>query len=53
MAVDEQASVTVTLQWTLESPLVHLDYQGKQITIQYLDILPLGYVLQHYGTKVG
>ncbi|KAI8052014.1 carbamoyl-phosphate synthase L chain, ATP binding domain-containing protein [Syncephalis plumigaleata] len=51
VAVDEQAPVTVKLQWTLESPLVHLDYQGKQITIQYLDILPLGYVLQHYGTK--
>ena len=45
--------MTVRLQWTLESPLVHLDYAGKRVTIQYLDVQPLGYVLQHYGTKVG
>ncbi|KAI9593210.1 carbamoyl-phosphate synthase L chain, ATP binding domain-containing protein [Syncephalis fuscata] len=51
VAVREQAPITVQLQWTLESPLVHLNYAGKRVTIQYLDVLPLGYVLQHYGTK--
>ncbi|RKP25228.1 hypothetical protein SYNPS1DRAFT_29031 [Syncephalis pseudoplumigaleata] len=51
VAVDGRDPVVVKMRWQLESPLMHLDYQGKQVTIQYLDVLPLGYMLQHYGSK--
>ncbi|KAJ3299794.1 hypothetical protein HK104_006923 [Borealophlyctis nickersoniae] len=45
-------SVAVEADWALESPLVNATLDGsREVTIQYLDQIPLGFVLQHYGTK--
>jgi propionyl-CoA carboxylase alpha chain len=53
VTVGDQAPVTASIDWRLESPLIHAKFNGDPLTVQYLDSLPLGYQLQHYGTKVG
>eukprot|EP00842_Homolaphlyctis_polyrhiza_P003497 jgi/Hompol1/4148/HPOL_003495-RA len=48
-------TVTVDADWPLESPIINaaLTSDGKAscAVLQYLDSLPLGFRLQHYGTK--
>ncbi|KAH6576688.1 hypothetical protein BASA61_006335 [Batrachochytrium salamandrivorans] len=48
-------SVTVAADWALDSPLINASFtQGgaeSKVVVQYLDSLPLGFRLQHYGTK--
>ncbi|KAL1920259.1 uncharacterized protein VTP21DRAFT_1405 [Calcarisporiella thermophila] len=42
----------VSSQWPIESPLVEADFEsGEHLTVQYLDVLPMGFRLQHLGTK--
>ena len=43
---------TVSADWTLESPLINAKIGEKNLVVQYLDVLPLGFRLCHYGTKV-
>ncbi|KAK3807348.1 MAG: carbamoyl-phosphate synthase L chain, ATP binding domain-containing protein [Benniella sp.] len=39
-------------RWPLESPLITNTFDNnEEITLQYLDTLPLGFRLQHLGTK--
>lgn len=40
--------------WPLETPLAHALFKdtGKKLTVQYLDVLPLGFKIQHLGSKV-
>ncbi|KAI8930326.1 carbamoyl-phosphate synthase L chain, ATP binding domain-containing protein [Entophlyctis helioformis] len=48
-------TVAVSADWAIESPLVHAnlvaDGVKSAVVVQYLDSLPLGFRLQHYGTK--
>ncbi|KAG2188640.1 hypothetical protein INT44_001395 [Umbelopsis vinacea] len=39
--------------WPLETPLAHALFKdtGKKLTVQYLDVLPLGFKIQHLGSK--
>ncbi|KAG0222866.1 hypothetical protein BGW41_005842 [Actinomortierella wolfii] len=38
--------------WPLESPLITNKFNnGEEVTLQYLDTLPLGFRVQHLGTK--
>ncbi|KAG0282250.1 hypothetical protein BGZ96_000658 [Linnemannia gamsii] len=38
--------------WPLESPLITNKFDnGEEVTLQYLDTLPLGFRVQHLGTK--
>ena len=52
-------SLKIDVDWKLEAPLFHASLKhksakdNKTVTIQYLERDTLGYVLQHYGTKVG
>ncbi|CAG8503278.1 5029_t:CDS:2 [Funneliformis mosseae] len=46
----------IKTDWALESPLINTHFQiaddlEKTITIQYIDPLPIGFRLQHLGTK--
>ncbi|KAL2916339.1 hypothetical protein HK105_204095 [Polyrhizophydium stewartii] len=47
--------VSIAADWALESPLIRacLTAEGvdSSVVVQYLDPLPLGFRLQHYGTK--
>ncbi|KAJ1339550.1 hypothetical protein BSLG_005797 [Batrachochytrium salamandrivorans] len=49
-------SVTVSANWALESPLINAklvhDGADSSVVVQYLESLPLGFRLQHYGSKV-
>ena len=49
-------TATVAADWALESPLIHAELsQGSEtsnVTVQYVEPIPLGFKLQHYGTKV-
>lgn len=49
----------VEAEWQLESPLLKSKISGlenvngsKEVVVQYLESLPLGFQLSHYGTKV-
>ncbi|KAJ8323771.1 hypothetical protein O5D80_007657 [Batrachochytrium dendrobatidis] len=48
-------SVTVSANWALESPLINAklvhDGADSSVVVQYLESLPLGFRLQHYGSK--
>ena len=50
-------SVTVTAEWPLDSSLIHAslgekEAESRNVTLQYVEAIPLGFRLQHYGTKV-
>jgi len=44
----------VSAYWPLETPLAQAIFKetGKKLTVQYLDVLPLGFKIQHLGSKV-
>ncbi|KAI9297300.1 hypothetical protein K502DRAFT_301150 [Neoconidiobolus thromboides FSU 785] len=45
------AESTIELDWALEHVLINAKYNQRPLTVQYLQTTPLGYILQHYGTK--
>ncbi|KAG0223375.1 hypothetical protein BGW42_005921 [Actinomortierella wolfii] len=46
------ASFRTSAAWPLESPLITNKFNnGEEVTLQYLDTLPLGFRVQHLGTK--
>jgi propionyl-CoA carboxylase alpha chain len=47
-------SQVLSAAWPLETPLAHAIFKdtGKKLTVQYLDVLPLGFKIQHLGSKV-
>ncbi|KAG0217819.1 carbamoyl-phosphate synthase L chain, ATP binding domain-containing protein [Mortierella sp. GBAus27b] len=46
------APFKTSAHWPLESPLITNSFDNnEEVTIQYLDTLPLGFRLQHLGTK--
>ncbi|KAJ2957815.1 hypothetical protein NQZ79_g6558 [Umbelopsis isabellina] len=49
----EYGKRVVSANWPLETPLAHAIFKetGKNLTVQYLDVLPLGFKLQHLGSK--
>ncbi|KAK9761598.1 hypothetical protein K7432_013381 [Basidiobolus ranarum] len=51
ISINNQEAVPVEASWDLESPLVNARVNSKEVSVQYLDSLPLGFKLQHYGTK--
>lgn len=52
ISADGKPAQTVHLDWALESPIIQAHFaQQDPVTLQYIDALPLGFRLQHYGTK--
>ncbi|KAF9917895.1 hypothetical protein BX616_010972 [Lobosporangium transversale] len=46
------APFKTSARWPLESPLITNKFDnGEEVTVQYLDALPLGFRVQHLGTK--
>ncbi|KAG0079609.1 hypothetical protein BGZ92_000962 [Podila epicladia] len=46
------APFKTSAHWPLESPLITNTFDnGEEVTLQYLDTLPLGFRVQHLGTK--
>ncbi|KAG0304811.1 hypothetical protein BGZ98_004990 [Dissophora globulifera] len=46
------APFKTSAHWPLESPLITNKFDdGEEVTLQYLDTLPLGFRVQHLGTK--
>ncbi|KAI7829499.1 carbamoyl-phosphate synthase L chain, ATP binding domain-containing protein [Gamsiella multidivaricata] len=46
------APFKTSTHWPLESPLISQKFDnGEEVTLQYLDTLPLGFRVQHLGTK--
>jgi propionyl-CoA carboxylase alpha chain len=52
VTIGDRNPVQVSIDWTLEAPIINAVVGGTPITVQYLDVLPLGYRLQYLGTKV-
>jgi len=40
-----------SFQWPVDSHLINASIDGKKKILQYLDHLPLGFRLVHYGTR--
>ncbi|KAI1295897.1 hypothetical protein EDD11_007694 [Mortierella claussenii] len=48
----DMAPFKTSARWPLESPLITNKFDGgEEVTLQYLDTLPLGFRVQHLGTK--
>jgi len=47
----EGKKTEVSTNWLLESPLVHAQVGENELTVQYLDPLPLGFRLSFLGSK--
>ncbi|KAJ3388920.1 hypothetical protein HDU84_009334 [Entophlyctis sp. JEL0112] len=48
---DENATVPLTIDWRVNSPIVRSTYDGEDVVVQFLDPLASGYRLQYLGTK--
>ncbi len=49
-------AATIEADWPIESPLINAHFRvedkpEKTVTVQYIDPLPIGFCLQHLGTK--
>ena len=42
----------VTGEWAIDSPLLSAYVDGEEVTVQFLDTLPLGFRVSFLGTKV-
>ncbi|ORX88885.1 hypothetical protein K493DRAFT_267811 [Basidiobolus meristosporus CBS 931.73] len=51
VSINDKEPVAIEADWELESSLVNARINEKEVDVQYLDPQPLGFKLQHYGTK--